>query len=304
MTFKKAVWRLTTLALAGVLLGACGEAVPATSGDPGVRPTPSPSPSDVHSEPPDLQAPPSVIVRYFDELIELAPWTYCYENGCADGAPPTNPPDVGNPEEILVEYPLPGWSFSASFRPADDDCGRVQEVPLEQTGEGEFVLRQAGYSGTYDVTLMGRGNGDLFVTFAWTTPTDGPRPSPEARLAVLAEHDGELDSYGVELELSHLAETPKSASAWVTVRADDGEEVTFRAKRARGCRPEGTVYWDGPDRKGLEAAGIGDGPFTYEVKLELDGVGYVGTGEFPADEIEGNEPSVALRFTPNLPALP
>src|ERR687898_178041 len=95
-----------------------------------------------------------------------------------------NPPDVGSPEEIIVEYPLPGWSFTASFRPSDDDCGRVQEVPLEPAGGGAFVLRPAGNAGTYDVTLFGRGDGDLFATFRWTTITDGPRPKPEARLAV------------------------------------------------------------------------------------------------------------------------
>ena len=37
------------------------------------------------------------------------------------------------------------------------------------------------------MTLFGRGNGDLFVTFRWTTPSDGPMPVPEARLAVLAD---------------------------------------------------------------------------------------------------------------------
>jgi hypothetical protein len=30
----------------------------------------------------------------------------------------------------------------------------------------------------------------------------------EARIALLADHDGRLDSYGVELELSNLAQTP------------------------------------------------------------------------------------------------
>jgi hypothetical protein len=94
----------------------------------------------------------------------------------------------------------------------------VQEVPLEATGGEEFVLRPAGFASTYDVTLFGRGNGDLFVTFRWTTPTDGPLPVPEARLAVLAGHDGRVDSYGVELEVINLARTPKRASATIGSR--------------------------------------------------------------------------------------
>jgi hypothetical protein len=287
-----------------MLLVACGEAPPDSSG--GGRKETKGASADDHSAPPESEPPPSVIVLYFDESIELAPWTYCFGSVCADGMPPENPPDVGSPEEIIVEYPLPGWSFTASFRPSDDDCGRVQEVPLEPAGGGTFVLRPAGYAGTYDVTLFGRGNGDLFATFRWTTITDGFRPKPEARLAVLADHDGKVDSYGIELQVTHLARTPRRASALVTVRADEGGEVTFKAERpARDCwPPEGTLYWDGPDKKGLAAAALGERSFTYEVELMLDGVRYVATARWPADEIAGNEPSVALNFTPNLPALP
>jgi hypothetical protein len=305
MRFQLAARGVGVLVLASLLLGGCGEATPDSSGGGGPEKTKE-SPAAEHNALPGLEPPPSVVVRYFDESIELTPWTYCYGNGCADGMPPENPPDVGNPEEIIVEYPLPGWSFTASFRPSDDDCGRVQEVPLEPAGEGAFVLRPAGYAGTYDVTLFGRGDGDLFTTFRWTTTTDGPRPKPEARLAVLADHDGKVDSYGIELEVTHLARTPRRASAVVTVRADGGGKVTFKANRAaRRCwPPEGTVYWDGPDKKGLDAAALGEGPFTYEVELMLDGVRYIATAQWPADEIAGNEPSVALNFTPNLPALP
>lgn len=63
----------------------------------------------------------------------------------------------------------------------------------------------------------------------------------------------------------------------------------------------GTVYWDGPDARGLAAAALGDRPFTYEVELVLDGLHYVATAEWPADVIAGNEPSVALEFDPDLP---
>ena len=298
------------LAVAGLLLGACGRAPESPSGVGSGRAT-QPSPAeekDAPSDPtlPEFEQPPPVVVRYSGESIELSAWTYCYDAACVDGIVPENPPDVGSPDEIVVEFPLPEWSFTASFRPAGDECGRVQDVPLDQTGEGEFVLRPAGYAGAYDVTLFGRGAGDLFVTFRWTTPADGPRPTPEARLAVLADHDGRVDSYGVELEVVNLAETPKSASAEITVTAEDGGSVTFSAAaEKRGCwPPDGTLYWDGPDRKGLEAAALGDGPFTYEVVLLLDGTRHEAVARWPADEIAGNEPSVGLDFSPSLPALP
>jgi len=299
------------LALAGVLLGACGQPTPDSPGGAGSGRVTMPSPAEGPDEPDEpgeieFEQPPPVVVRYFDESIELSPWTYCYGAACVDGMVPEDPPDVGNPDEVIVEFPLPEWTFTASFRPAGNECGRVQEVPLEQTGEGEFVLRPAGYAGPYDVTLFGRGTGDLFVTFHWTTPADGPRPEPEATLAVLADHDGRVDSYGVELEVANLAETPKSASAEITVRAADGGSVTFTAQgEKRGCwPPEGTLYWDGPDKKGLEASALGEGPFTYEVVLLLDGVRHEATAQWPADEIVGNEPSVSLNFNPSLPALP
>lgn len=243
-------------------------------------------------------------MRFFDQTIDLHAWTYCYRNGCADGAPPPNPAEVGEPEKVFVEFPLRGWSFTASFTPAGEECGRVQQVPLEVTGEGEFVLRPAGYAGTYDVTLFGKGNGDLFTTFRWTTPTDGPLPRPLARLAVLANDDGPVDSYGVELAVTNLARTPRDASARITVKASNGDALTFKARRSRGgCFPEGTVYWDGPDDKGQAAAGLGERPFTYEVELRIDGERYVARATWPEDQIPGNEPSVSLRFTPNLPAL-
>jgi hypothetical protein len=44
-------------------------------------------------------------------------------------------------------------------------------------------------------------------------------------------------------------------------------------------------------------------PFHYEVTVRLDGSSYHASADYPADEIHGNEPSVALEFSPPLPAL-
>jgi hypothetical protein len=296
--------RRVLLAMATLLLLAgCGDAAFSESRAEPERST-AVAPGNEPLKPGDLEAPPPVTVRYFDQSFDLHAWTYCYKNGCADGSPPPDPLDVGNPDEVGVEFPLSGWSFKASFTPADEDCGRVQTVPLEATGDVDFALRPAGNADTYDVTLFGRGNGDLFTTFRWTTPTDGPLPKPRARLAVLANNDGAVDSYGVELHVSNLAQTPREAAARINVQASNGDALTFKAKRAREqCSPEGTVYWDGPDDKGLAAADLGDRPFAYKVELVLDGVRYVASATWPDDEISGNEPSVSLDFTPNLPAL-
>ena len=253
---------------------------------------------------PQFDAPPPVIVRAGAKAFTLAAWTYCYDTGCADGSPPVDPPDLGHPPRVDVEFPLVGWTFEAEFVPVGDVCPRRHSVAVESTGEGTYVVVPAGHADTYDVTLFGRGSGDLFVTFRWTTPTDGPMPVPRARLAVLADHDGAVDSYGVELELSDLAATPEQAEAEVMVTAANGEALTFEATRAPGCFAEGNVYWDGPAQAGLDAAQLGPAPFTYEVIVTLDGVRHTATATWPDDEIDGNEPSVSLDFAPPLPALP
>ena len=46
-----------------------------------------------------------------------------------------------------------------------------------------------------------------------------------------------------------------------------------------------------------------DATYSYEVELVLDGQRYVATASWPQDQIEGNEPSVALDFTPDPPSL-
>lgn len=278
-------------------------------GQPSVDLAPVTTPTPDGSTPPadtkrDRNAPPPVTVRSSDQSVELTAWSYCFGNTCASGSPPPEPPDVGSPNEVFVEFPLDDWSFDAFFTPAGEKCGRIQQVPVENTGEGGSVLRPAGYAGAYDVTLFGRGDGSLSVTFRWTTPEDGPLPEPEARTAILGGSARNPDSYGIELALDNLAETPEQASATITVEADQGESLTFEAEQARSrCRPEGSLYWDGPDDMGRQATELGEGPFRYRVEVMLDGKRYIAEATWPDDEIRGNEPSVSLDFSPDLPGL-
>jgi hypothetical protein len=122
----------------------------------------------------DLDAPPPVTVRYEDRSRDLSAWSYCFGNVCADNLPPAPPPDIGNPEEVVVEFPLQGWSFRATFVPVAEKCVRAQRIQLQENGEGRFMLKPVGQANTYDVMLLGKGDGDLAVTFRWTTPRDGP----------------------------------------------------------------------------------------------------------------------------------
>ena len=249
-------------------------------------------------------APPPVTIHFDGQSAELEPWTYCYGNGCADGAPPENPVDVGSPEQVLLEYPLKNWRFTAIFERAGEGCGRTQSARLEETSDGDFIVEPLGFAETYDVTLFGRGDGDLFVTFRWTTPFDGPLPKPRAHIAVVSDDDEEIISYGVELSILNMAETPDDARATITVTSSEGRSMTFDAtKRRLRCLPEGSLWWDGPTKKGHQAAKLGSAPFEYEVELWLDEKRYKARATWPEDEIRWLAPYTRLRFRPKLPAL-
>lgn len=252
------------------------------------------------------EAPPPVTVRTGDTTFGLRPHTYCYMDGCITGAPASDQPGVGEASRVEIEFPLDGWTFDASFVPVGVACPRWQSVPLAKTGDHTHVLEPAGFAGTYDVTLDGRGQGSIFVTFRWTTPHDGPLDVPEARLGILSGDEDDVSGSGVELYLSGLRVTPQSASAEVTVTAANGRSITFRpveATNARGCFGEGVVYWDGPDKAALRAKRLGPAPFTYDVVVVLDGARYLARAVWPADELEDQYPSVGLTFSPPLPAL-
>jgi hypothetical protein len=264
------------------------------------------SPTSTTTSGPDMSGgevtpPPPFRLRYEDQELALQPYTWCYSNGCADGVA-DDPPSVGSPGEVRVFVPVRGWDLVATFVSADKPCGREQTV--EPTREdGWFVLRPVGHAGRYNVDLFAQGRGDMVSRFVWDTRTDGELATPHATLAVIADHDGRPDSYGVELMLQNLAATPESASARVTVTAAGGRAVAFDATRSRqDCIADGSVYFDGPDAKGKAAAALGDFPFHYDVTVTLDGVAYHASADYPDDEIHGNEPSVALEFSPPLPA--
>lgn len=292
----------------GDVVGTGGEEpTPGPTGPPHPpsRPAPTAAPGD--------DAPPPVRVTAGDRSIELDAFTYCYTNVCADGMPPDPLEDIGESGEVHVDFALPDWTFEATLRPTGQDCGREEHVELAPDGDGGHTLLPAGPAGAYDVTLSGWGNGDAFYAFRWTTTGDGPVAPPTARLALLADHDGAVDSYGIELVLDHLATTPAAATASVTLRAADGREHTFAVpgEPDLGC-PDGRVSWFGAPAVGLDALAAVGGTgrpvepemFTFDVLVTLDGVEHRATATWPDDVIVGNEPSVALDFSPALPTTP
>ena len=299
-----------------LLLAACGQQGPTAVDPPSATPSgPAPTATTTagvrHSEP---VGPPPFRVRYDRQELVLHPHTSCYD-GCVDGVD-SDPPDIGSPAEIQVYVPVEEFELSVHAReltspPRPDEpsfdatCGgRSFEMPVEDLGDGWYSVRASGPAAHYDVELFAQGGGDMIGSLRWRTPATGPMPDPSARLALIADNDGEPDSYGLELAVEDLVETPTDVSAEIEVTAANGRSMTFAAKpSADRCRSVGDLYFDRPDDLAKQAAGLGDFPFTTTVTLTLDGRSYVATAVYPDDEIEGNEPSVALEFVPELPGL-
>lgn len=247
---------------------------------------------------------PEVIVKAGDVELVLDPWTACWGNGCYDGFPPEILPDIGDPKEIIVDFPASGWEFTATVQAVGEECARRQSEPLEQVGDTTHRLSPIGLADDYEVTLFGRGRGgDVFVSFRWRTPTDGILPVPAATASILADHDGRIDSYGVELPIWNLANTPTEAAGQITVASAEGRTHTFALSRQDFDCSEGAIYLTAPTEEGLTAAKLGSPPFTYQVAVELDGMSYLGTGVWPDDVDPECAPCVPLTFTPPLPAL-
>lgn len=291
-------------------LGACGVA-PDGSDSPGApivrgEEAPSAAEEEAAEEPAGFPEVPPVVLTLADGEVPLRPWTFCLEGGCADGMRPEDPYDVGSPGSVEFSFERAGWEFEATFTDdRDADCPRAVTTEAEATSPTTFRLEPAGPAGAWTVDLFGRkdGEGDVVVSFDWTTPVDGTMPDAATGVAaVLADHDGALDSYGVEVSVRDLAFTPAETVATMTVTSAVGEAVVIDlAALGDGCIGAGALYLTASPDEGRRATLIGDGPFTYRVDLVLDGVPYVGVGTWPDGVVPELEPFVPLTWTPELP---
>lgn len=309
------------LGLAGVFVLALSGCAPShdpvvPGANPPVPVPPDPAVTVTHAINNGDLEPPPFRVRYADTELVLEASTFCYTTACVDGWD-NDPPAVGSPEEIFVFVPVRQFdqltvSQTAQSEAGEDapgaaeqsDCaGRRVDAEVESLGDGWWRVRPRGPAASYRFSIFaGGGGGDMIGDLRWTTPTDRPLPGPVARLALIADHDGRPDSYGLELMVTNLPASPARYAALITVTAGNGRSLEFEAvPAAEACLGEGAIYFDGPDDRATAAAQLGDFPFTTTVELELDGVVYTATAKYPDDEIEGQEPSVALEFDPPLP---
>ncbi len=296
---------LAALLVMGGMLSAC-----ATGQTPGAAPAAIPEPTETIVDPNGYGGtapggPGAYLVRYGTTELQVDPVTYCWGNGCVDGVDP-DPTSVGSPDEIFVFVPVDEFDrLYVSQRSDDDWCdARYVDSAVTDLGGGWWRVEPRGPADDYIVDLFasGDGAGDMAASIRWATPTDQALPEPTASLALIADHDGVPDSYGLELAVGNLAASPTDARATITVTAANGESMTLEATSSPdACPGVGALYFDGPDDEALAASKLGDFPFTYDVELVLDGTSYTATATFPDDLVEEHGVDVALEFEPALP---
>ncbi|BDV29478.1 hypothetical protein [Microbacterium terricola] len=289
--------------MAGGMLVACATARPMPE-PPGALPAPTETVTAGAEYGTGMSGPGPFVIRYDGTELHLAPVTYCYGNACVDGVD-EDPPSVGSPDELLVFVPVAGFdSLHVGQVEGDDYCtGRSVEAEVVDLGDGWWSVRPRGEAADYRVDLFagGEGSGDMAATLRWSTPADAPLPEPVASLALIADHDGEPDSYGLELTVGNLAAPPEEYAATITVTAANGASTTIEAEPVTDCLPPGSLSFDGPDDEALAASRLGDFPFTYEVTLTLDGETHHALAVFPDDVDVEHGVAVPLEFAPALP---
>jgi hypothetical protein len=285
-----------------LVLTACGS----SNGDP-------PTAEEPETTPAQSDSPPPVRLEVDGGEVDAFQGSYCWQgpNGggmCVDsvGAALSDLPDVGSPESVTFRFPLPSTTFTAYFDPVGHGCARSFEGEVEDLGDGAYRLAAAGPPGRYRVSVVGRApQGEAPGEFAWTTPVTGALGEPTATMGLVWKPHQRLESSGFLLNVANLAATPREAAATVTVTASDGARRAFDAGEAHlGCPEQGYLsFSERGDALGAEVVDLGPPPFSYDVALVLDGTSYDGTGTWPDDELENTGGSVALDFTPPLPAL-
>jgi len=284
---------------------------------PSISPPPASSDPTPDSVPPDTppawddSKPPPVFLWLDGHEERLLPWTSCYtspqgQGACVDGMPVPPFADAGDRDTVDFRFPLPGWTFQATFTPLSEAaCERMITVDVRATGTYTFEVPPAGPPGDYQVDLFGRApeGGDVVTTFRWRTSDRGSFPAPHGYAGVVSGDRDETHVYPPEIGLNDIADLARRPTASITVTAANGESLTVPELRADGrCWSKGSVFFRAPDGAGSGVLALGPSPYTYTVDVVLDGTTYTGTGTWPAGEEHGNEPYVTLDFTPALPA--
>ena len=314
------VRRLATCVVIAVasLLAACGTASgPSDEETTGGGPAPSASspaqglPPSSRVEPGDQPPEPQVLTRTGWMPVDVTSTCWEHEDTafCADGiaAPPYVTAVPG--ADATFAFPIEGWTFTALAQPLVspdaqlDPCTRFVDMTVTTSGSA-FQAAVDGPAGRYLVHLNGQGpQGSVSSSFAWTFTVSRQTPPATGHLALLTDHDGELDSYGVEVGIRGLDSGYPDATATATVTAVDGSSRTYGPYRDRDRNrcDDGSIFITSPRSEPEPSPDLGPGPYQYRVELFLAGRTYIGTAVWPRDERPDEAPNTDLVFAPPLP---
>ncbi|GII58356.1 hypothetical protein Pth03_67450 [Planotetraspora thailandica] len=288
-------WRLTAGLVSLVVMTACG-----ADAEIPLPPEPTASGAPVGES---VAEPPPVVMRGGGRQVSLRAFTYCYRNTCADGRP-EHLPDLGSVAgEITLSSPLKGWTFEATLRqPATawpEPCDVRIPARLVPASPQTWRLEPAGPAGSYRIDVSGRGpdGGDLFAAFAVTLMRSGPAPEPRASLSAFHDNQGEADNYGsFELAVAHLGETPREATATLTVTGRNGRAAYELARQDDGCQARGEAAFRAEVPIEKVRGAVGREPYTIGVELVLDGRRHTATVAWPGGV--GSDPDAGDALTP------
>ncbi|MFD6175412.1 MULTISPECIES: hypothetical protein [unclassified Isoptericola] len=170
-----ALTALTTVALTGALAACAQGGADGTGSAAGPPPgVPSPTATATHGLwPPDaegIEQPRPFEVRYDGRALLLYPFTFCADQGCADGFD-DHPPSVGDVDQLLVHVPLEGdVELTVGEVEADEVRDGAVVATAEELGGGWW---QVGLTGPAEERLIslfagGDGAGDMVAEVLWT----------------------------------------------------------------------------------------------------------------------------------------
>ena len=284
--------------------GGAGSATPATNRSTGAEIADAPA-IEMHGDV------PTVAVRSPVRTLQLVPFTYCLAGRCVDGFP-THQGSVGRSESVAIRSTANTTihvTMSAGTPPPDQPfagapCGRTFSTTLRADNDGRATLMPLGPAGSYRVGLFVNpaAGGDLAVSFDWITTRPGPTNVPRSEVSILANHDGSVDSYGVEF----------GAPTWRPRRRRDGQRP-YHCGRRRGdddgltrrtdqCT-EGTVAFTRRTQPGCRPHDQDQSRSPTTSRSVLDGVRHTARAVWPRDVDPDCSPCVPLRYSPPLSRL-
>lgn len=222
--------------------------------------------------------PPDLVVVSGSEVLQLAPYGYCWSSGpeenrqvtCADGVPPEPLPIIALADTgVSTEFPLP-WSLEAQLLPGGEYCNGGLRVVVDSDGG---LGNDLGPAGTYRVEVFGRGEeGDAAWAFELVSTQD--RQLPLAYAQVLwypSDRDLESDAM-LNVLIGNVAGPPTNSDASVLVTASNGASQQFDLSATDiGSCWESVVGFDADPAFTADTLQLGSAPYELTVTAVIDG---------------------------------